>query len=434
MSDALEEAPIVAEIYAAAADAEEADRIQAAFDLTPAAGGIKFVRMPIEFESPEERPGGYGSITNNLAESSMSDLTWGDLAGNFQITIDPMLIMQYSDHLGMCELRMQIAAQHDRTGVLKETDVMLAGGGAVTALYIIHSCLLSRGSKLLVLRPNYATNLETSRVLGADIDFFDLQHDSNWKLDVAAFCARITPTTRLISITSPHNPTGMVIEEEEIRQIIDCMVAVAPYCYLLVDETYRGMVVEPELESCSLAATWHERVISVASMSKTYGLPGLRMGWLVTRNEELKKLFLAAKEQMMIAGSVLDEHVANQIMTMESQLLPIIRENVAKRLKIVSAWLVANNDIIECVLPRGGVVCFPRIKSLIDPNYFYRDLYAEHGTVVGPGHWFQPCSDVHFRLGFGWPTLSELKSGLESISTVIRSLPPISPRVASRRL
>lgn len=390
--------------------------------------GLPFERMPIEAESPEEMPGGYGVIRNNLCESSLSDRTWGDLQA-MGITIPPSLVFQYTDHRGLRELRESIAmasCNPDSKDILGPDDVMVFGGAAA-ALYTIHTAVLGSASKLLVVRPNYSTNLETPRTIGANIDYYDLQHDNNFVLNVDEFCSRIQPDTTLVSITTPHNPTGMIIPNHAIETIYNHMTKVAPKCRLLVDETYRGMSLDESIDDSTVAAAWPlgpdggKRMITVSSMSKTYGLPGVRIGWCICRDADFMNTLLAAKEQMSISGSVIDEYLASQILSRHSTLIPQIKQEVKERRSILISWLEANKDIIECVTPHGGVVCFPKIKASIDTSIFYKRLFEEYGTIVGPGHWFyQP--DTSFRLGFGWPTREQLVEGLECISKLIREM------------
>ena len=164
-----------------------------------------------------------------------------------------------------------------------------------------------------------------------------------------------------------------------------------------------------------MAAGLSERAISVSSMSKTFGLPGLRIGWIATRDPELSETLLAAKEQILITGSATDEEMAARVLAARERILPAIRERVAEHLGVVREWM-AGQDTFEWVEPRAGVVCMPRFRDdvEVDVDRFYRDLLAEHGTYVGPGHWFeQPRRS--FRLGFAWPEADELRRGLAGL-------------------
>ena len=182
---------------------------------------------------------------------------------------------------------------------------------------------------------------------------------------------------------------------------------------LLVDETYRELAYDEPLPP---VASLSERAIGVSSMSKTYGLPGLRIGWLACRDRELSETLLAAKEQIMICGATIDEEIAGRVLAERERILPPIRDKVARHLAIVRDWIGAQ-DVFEWVEPAAGVVGFVRVRAEreFDADAFYDRLLSEHGTYVGPGHWFGQ-DRRGFRLGFAWPETDELERGLAGLS------------------
>lgn len=365
---------------------------------------MRYERMPIEVESPEEY--GYGRIRCNLSESSVTDLHLADLALEF-----PNLKLLYGEHRGSEPLRALIAA--DGAG-LTAADVLITSGAA-GALFIASTALLGTQDHLVVVKPNYATNLETPRAIGCEVTHVDLRFEDGFRLDVDRLAAALTPRTRLVSITTPHNPTGVMSSEAELRQLAE--LTRRHGCHLLVDETYRELSLDG---ATPLAPTLGPHVISVASLSKAYGAPGLRVGWLVTRDARLQERFLAAKEQMSICGSVIDEWVGEQVLARRSTLLAATLAEMRLRRRLVADWM-ADEPLLEWVEPAGGVVCFPRMRA--DPpggtEAFYRRLLEQHGTYVGPGHWFE-MPDRYFRLGYGWPARDELEAGLQGISKALR--------------
>ncbi|MDF7777383.1 pyridoxal phosphate-dependent aminotransferase [Sphingomonas sp. AOB5] len=365
---------------------------------------MRYVRMPIEVESPEEY--GYGNIRHNLSESSVADRTIGGLG-----LAVPDLTLLYGEHRGSERLRALIA--EDAPGL--SADDVLVTGGAATALFIISTSLLGAGDHLVVIRPNYATNIETPRAIGCDISFIDLAFENGFRIDLAALEAAITPRTRFISVTCPHNPTGVSMPEVDLRSLVG--IAAKHGCYLLVDETYRDLCYDVPLP---LAASLGSHVISVSSLSKAYGIPGIRIGWLITSDPKLQELFLAAKEQISICGSVVDEWIAEQVMERRHAILKPTLIEMKQRLARITEWM-AGEELLEWVPPQGGVVCFPRMRA--DPpggtEGFYRRLLEQHGTYVGPGHWFE-MPDSYFRLGYGWPERDSLEAGLEGISRALR--------------
>jgi aspartate/methionine/tyrosine aminotransferase len=370
----------------------------------PGRGDVKYQRMPIEIESPEEV--GYRRIRYNLSESSVRDRSLRE-AG---IELADLLLL-YGEHRGHRGLVASIA---EASGVAPEE--VLVTFGAAEALFIVATTLLEKGDQILVVRPNYATNIFTPRAIEADITYADLAFENGWALPVHAVAASITPRTKYVSVTVPHNPTGQVIRGEDLLRLVEIVERAG--CRLLVDETYREMTFGGALPC---AATLSSRAISVSSLSKTYGVPGIRTGWLLCRDPVLMEAFLAAKEQIGICGSVVDEEIAFQVLRRRASWLPEISRRIDEALAVVSDWM-AQEELLEWVEPRGGVVCFPRMRPHVpvDVDAFYRALIEDLGTYVGPGHWFEQ-SRRHFRIGFGWPTIPELKEGLKGVSSALRA-------------
>ncbi len=372
--------------------------------LTTGESKIHYRRMPIEAESPEQF--GYERIRFNLAESSVSDVAMSELAADLD-----GLILRYGDYLGTPELRAAIAA--DAPG-LDPGDVIVTPGAAA-ASFIVATSILQPGDHVIVARPNYATNVETPRAIGADVGYLELTFEEGWQVDPARIAALMTPRTKLVSLTSPHNPTGSVMSEAVLWDVIALIEASG--ARLLLDETYREMTFG---EPLPVAASLSPLVISVSSLSKTYGLPGIRIGWLLTRDAELRERFLSAKEQIFITNSVVDEAIALEALRRRPIWLPEIRARIDAALSTTRDW-VASEPNFEWIEPKGGVVGFPRIRPEVevDVDRFYEVLLEEYGTVVGPGHWFE-LSRRHFRLGYGWPQPAELEAGLAGLSKAVR--------------
>lgn len=354
--------------------------------------------MPIEIEAPEGF--GYENIDCNLSESSFTDQRLSDLGININD-----IVLLYGDHKGKPELRELIVKDTTLTA-----DDVLITPGAATALFIIATSLLDKGDHLIVAKPNYATNIETPRAIGADISFLQLQFEEGFELDIAALEKLITEKTKLISLTYPHNPTGVVLSEEKLHHII--RLVEENNSYLLLDETYRDMCFGQKLP---LAATLSDKVISISSMSKSYGLPGIRIGWIVSQHKQLMETFLAAKEQICITNSVIDEEVALHYLNRKEELFAPVQKTILKNFETLKTFM-QNQQVLEWVEPKGGCVCFPRIKSSIniDMNAFHDILLNKYSTYIGRGHWFEEDAR-YMRIGYSWDTSAKLEKGLNNI-------------------
>jgi len=364
-------------------------------------GHLTYKRTPIEMESPEEF--GYDKIDYNLAESSVPDC----VLRNLDLDLNGLTLC-YTDHLGNPQLRQYIAEDD------VNPDNVLITTGAAGALFIVGTSLLKPNDHIVLLHPNYVANLETPRAIGCHIDYLRLSMDTRFKLDLNELEQLIKPNTRLISLTYPQNPTGTMLAESELKEIIT--LAESKGIYLLLDETYREMTPNP----LPVAASLSENAISVSSFSKAYGLPGIRLGWLINQNPDLMETFLAGKELIFICNSIVDEEIATHFMSKKKEFLSEIQTHVNTNFQILNNW-INDNDYLEWVKPTGGVICFPRIKHSIniDIEKFYNTLKYTYKTFVAPGHWFEV--DKRFmRIGYGYPNKKELEGGLQSITKAIK--------------
>lgn len=365
---------------------------------------MQYKRMPIEIEAPEAY--GYENIDCNLSESSFTDQKLGDL----NIPLHDLLLL-YGDHKGKPDLRALLA----ESAGINPDDVLITAGAAM-GLFIVATSLLNSGDHLVVAKTNYATNIETPRAIGATIDYLNLRFEDGFKLDLDALDQLINEHTKLVSLTYPHNPTGVLISEAQLNDIV--ALVERKRVYLLMDETYRDMSFVPKLP---VAATLSDRVISISSMSKSYGLPGIRIGWIFTKNKALMETFLAAKEQICITNSVIDEEIAFQYLSRKEQLFPPVQATILKNFHVLKDFM-ANQNVLEWVEPQGGCVCFPRIKKEIDVDMakFHDILLHQYKTYIGRGHWFE-ADPKHIRIGYSWDTTEKLKKGLQHVLMAIEA-------------
>ena len=366
---------------------------------------MKYQRMIMEAEAPNLL--GYENFLYNLTESSVRDRSLQELGIDFGD-----MSLPYGHHFGRADLRSLIA---DISGENISADDVLVTAGAAGALFIISTCLLDPEAHLVVGFPNYATNYETPYAIGARVEHHVQTFDQGFSIDLDIIESQITDQTRFLSLTCPHNPTGVMFTRSELDRLIE--IVERKGCWLVLDETYREMAYG---EALPVAASLSDKVISVSSMSKTYGIPGIRIGWLITRDKSLMHHFISAKEQIGITGSVLDETVAYQTLARRDELLPKIREEIREGLQIFKKW-VQNEKRLEWVEPDGGVTCCVRMidASESEMKHFYEVLKTKYKTLVGPGYWFK-LPYTYMRIGFGWTRPADTMKGLESISNAIK--------------
>jgi aspartate/methionine/tyrosine aminotransferase len=347
------------------------------------------------------------AVDYDIGESAVKCLSLGD------IDIDPSaIVFRYGHHRGKPELRERIAAQYE--GFSPEQ--VVATTGASEANFCVVSALVKPGDHVVIEHPNYPSLYEVPRSLGCNVSLFTLKYENRFKPDLDELKRMVTPQTKLVSLTHPNNPTGSKISEDDLRQVIELVESMDSY--LLFDETYRDMDCDNPLPS---AATLSPKVVSISTMSKCYGLPGIRIGWLATLDPFLLSATLAIREQGSITNNAVGEEVAIHVLGDKDRYLGDAKRRIENNLKVVSGWM-GDQDDFEWIAPEAGVVCFPRIKAHVDvePETLYRRLAEEYKTFVLPGRCFE-MDERHFRIGFGADG-EEIEAGLRNVNKALGDL------------
>ena len=347
-------------------------------------------------------------IDTDIGESAVKTLSTRDVG----VDLDDVLL-RYGYHKGKPELRATIARQYPG---LSEDNVVVTTG-ASEANFAVVSALVEPGDHMIVEHPNYPSLYEVPRSLGCDVSLFGLRFEDGFKPDWEELKGLIRPDTKLVSLTHPNNPTGSMITEAELREVVEMVEERG--LYLLFDETYRHMASGASL--LPAAASLSDRVVSISSMSKCYGLPGIRTGWLATRNQEILDRVLAIREQVSIANNALSEKIAHEVLQRSEPFLAGARGRIAENLGVVAGWMADQADF-EWVRPEAGVVCLPRLRpeKQVDPEALYRRLAEEYRTFLVPGRCFE-MDERFFRIGFG-ADADEIGRGLANFSRALVDL------------
>lgn len=367
-----------------------------------------------------DEPGGFppnpvltrGDARYDLAESTVQHLTFGalsDIAGGAAALAD--LGLGYGPRAGSPALRRAVARA---CGV--EADEVLTFPGTMLGLFLLASELCRTGGEALLATPCYGPTRAAVERAGARVRESKLRFEDGYCLDVGRISMCLTRATRLVCVASPQNPSGVRVPASALRALLDTMAVRAPRALLLIDETYRDATYG-ETASPS-AAAMDRRVVTVGSLSKAHGAPGLRIGWLTVPDPALRERVAAARHDMIISGSVLDEAIAAALLAQQDRVLAPRRRQLARALEVVEAWRAGEAGRIDWVRPEAGGLCCVRLRPRTFCAAAVERFWAalpRHGLRLAPGTWFGEESRV-FRLGFGALPPADLPPALRLLS------------------
>lgn len=348
----------------------------------------------------------------DLAESVGPDLHLAQLLDPSELDDLPL---SYGTAEGDPRLRKTIADAH---GVAPDDVVVTVGG--MHALFLLAFILCDRGDEAVTTAPLFPLSRNALEAVGAKVQALRLSFDRDYRLDLAEMRDKLSPRTRLVSLASPQNPSGVAIPTDTLREILALIEARCPAAYLLVDETYREATYGDARVAPSAIAL-SPRVVSVASLSKCHGAPGLRLGWAITRDAELRRQLVVGKFNTVISCSPVDETLALKLFERRERIIAERRVRLAEGLRRTAAWVEANRRLVEWVRPDAGALCCVRLKaSAFDSaavDRFYKTA-ADNGVRVANGTWFGEEARV-FRLGFGLLSMADFAAALEALGAAL---------------
>jgi aspartate/methionine/tyrosine aminotransferase len=309
---------------------------------------------------------------------------------------------------GYPPLKEAIAAKY---GVGPER-VVLAQGTSF-ANFLACSTLLEPGDEVLVeQQPTYEPLLATLQFLGAKVKRFARRFEEGYQVDLADLRRGISPRTRLIVLTSPHNPSGVVADPDSLSRVAE--IAEGAGSWVLVDEVYRDILFEDAPPSAALLSP---RFLATSSLTKSYGLSGLRCGWILCEAglaERMRRL----NDLMGVTGPMPAEAMGVAAFRALPRLEARTRAVIEPNARLVHAFLADHGDLLECVVPPRSMTVFPRLKHDASSDALH-DRLRERETSVVPGRFFE--FPRHFRLGFAVRT-EEVAEGLRRLSQTLREI------------
>jgi aspartate/methionine/tyrosine aminotransferase len=307
------------------------------------------------------------------------------------------LRLGYTESTGHPLLREAVASLYEAVAA---ADVLVFAG-AEEAVFCLFSTSLEAGDHVIVTWPGYQSLYEVARSAGAQVSLHVLREEDGWALDVDRLIRSVRPTTRMVVVNAPHNPTGMLPTVEEWRRLAAACADAG--IRLVADEVYRFLE-HDGAETLPAGADLDERAISIGVMSKSFALAGLRIGWLATRDRAVLDRCARMKDYTTICSSAPAEVLALIALRARDRVLARSRAIVASNLPIVDEFMAGHADAFSWVRPRGGSTAFPRLvaggPAGASAEAFAARLVDATGVLLLPSTTFG-FGDTHFRLGLG---------------------------------
>ena len=310
----------------------------------------------------------------------------------------------YTEVAGSQELREAIASRHERA----QPEDVLTLAAAEEGIFLAYHALVSPADHVVVEAPCYGSAIELARSTGARVSLWQRRYEDGWAHDLDALRALLRENTRLIYVNSPHNPTGTQMTPAVFENIVS--LARERSIVLLSDEVYRGL--EHDVANrLPAACDVYEHALSLNTVSKSYGLPGLRIGWLVGRDPELIRRVRELKLYTTICSPAPSELLVALAVRHSDRVIERSRRLIAENLPLLDDFLARRADLLEWVRPSAGPIGFPRVRADFDVYAWCEDTARESGVLLLPGAVYD--EPRHLRIGFGRANMAEALARLD---------------------
>jgi aspartate/methionine/tyrosine aminotransferase len=351
-------------------------------------------------------------VEYNLSESGVHALKVNELLGaDYEEFLGQYL--GYGQTNGTEELRRTVASIYSAADA---GDILITNGSA-EANFVTMWSFLERGAEVVIMLPNYMQVWGLAKTFQANVKPFRLREtQTEWRADIRALKKAVSRRTKLIAVCNPNNPTGATMQEDIIEEI--CETAEKAGAWILSDEVYRGA----ELDGSVTPSFWgkYDKVVVNGGLSKAYGLPGLRIGWIAASKGLAAKLW-SYHDYTTIGPSPLSDYLARRVLRpeMRAKILARTRGILQKNLPIIEAWINKSRDNFSFIPPRAGAIAYVKYNLKINSSEFAERLLKEKSTLVVPGDHFG--MDGYLRIGYG-PPEEYLTAGLTRIDELVEKL------------
>ena len=324
------------------------------------------------------------------------------------------LALGYTESPGLPLLRKEIAQLYASLG----EENILTTAGAEEGIHCALQALISSKDHVVIVSPSYQSLETLPKMLGADISFIHLHPAKQWKLQIEDLRAVWRPSTKLLILVSPHNPTGTLLE----RDVYETMIQLAKEsnAHIFCDEVYRFLELDQELRLPSLADSY-KKGISLNVMTKSFGLGGLRIGWLASKDTQFLQEANARKMYTSICNSAPSEILALIALRAKEEILGRNREIVLRNVHLLDQFIQRHPTSLKWVRPESGTIAFLELLLPIPIDQFMEELVQQTGVLIMPGTIFDYPGNF-FRIGFGRNNMPEVLARFEHFLTAYENL------------
>lgn len=315
--------------------------------------------------------------------------------------------LSYGDIEGLPEFRKGVCGLYKTLNI----ENIVPTHGASGANHHVFYSLISPGDRVVSIMPTYQQLYSIPESYGADVQILHLSKENNYLPDLEKLRRLVTPETKMICINNPNNPTGALMSEQMLREIVE--IARSADAWILCDEVYRHLSQEDGW--CSSIVDLYEKGISVSSMSKVFSLAGLRLGWIATHDMSVVKSCLSHRDYNLVSCGVFDEMLAAAALKHRDKLLERSRKIVRENLQILDDW-VSSEPHVSYVKPKAGTTALVYYDLDISSYEFCEEMYKKTGAFVTPGDCFEVPHSM--RIGYAYGK-QDLIDGLKAISEYI---------------
>lgn len=349
----------------------------------------------------------------NIAETCVDSISMNDL---FELTGEDKTEflnrlcarrLSYGDIEGLPEFRKGVCGLYKTLNI----ENIVPTHGASGANHHVFYSLISPGDRIVSIMPTYQQLYSIPESYGADVQILHLSKENNYLPDLEKLRRLVTPETKMICINNPNNPTGALMSEQLLREIVE--IARSADAWILCDEVYRHLSQEDGW--CPSIVDLYEKGISVSSMSKVFSLAGLRLGWIATHDMSVVKSCLSHRDYNLVSCGVFDEMLAAAALKHSDKLLERSRKIVRENLQILDDW-VSSEPHVSYVKPQAGTTALVYYDLDISSYEFCEEMYKKTGAFVTPGDCFEVPHSM--RIGYAYGK-QDLIDGLKAISEYI---------------